>query len=76
MVSSGFQDPKTSKTREDAPKPQLASSHGFVRRPQGGVLRRNTAQSLSGLAPRIFFIFAPLLREEGGGGLRGEGEFL
>ena len=30
-----------------------------------------------GLAPRIFFIFAPLLREEGGGGgVRGEGEFL
>ena len=31
----------------------------------------------SGLAPRIFFIFAPLLREEGrGGGSEGSGESL
>ena len=29
----------------------------------------------TGLAPRIFFIFAPLLREEGGGGSEGRGNF-
>ena len=27
----------------------------------------------TGLAPRIFFIFPPFLREGGGGGVRGEG---
>ena len=32
--------------------------------------------SFTGLAPRIFFIFAPLLREEGGGGAEGRGFFL
>ena len=37
---------------------------------------QNSAELSPGLAPRIFFIFAPLLREEGGGGFRGEGEFL
>ena len=37
--------------------------------------KEKSALNLTGLAPRIFFIFPPFLRE-GGGGVRGEGEFL
>ena len=36
---------------------------------------RYFCRSITGLAPRIFFIFAPLLREEGGGGSEGRGHF-
>ena len=56
---------------------------------QGGLVRHTAPRFMAvcsgayllhtpsaGLAPRIFFIFAPLLREEGWGGFRGEGEVL
>ena len=38
-------------------------------------LSRMLALQCTGLAPRIFFIFAPLLSEEGGGGSEGRGNF-
>ena len=40
-----------------------------------GLVAHAGRHNISGLAPRIFFIFAPLLREEGGGASEGRGHF-